>query len=266
MKLQELSPQEEYFALTTQRMHFLTVALDFGELLLIHGAEAGRVEDTMQRLCKVYGFQDADVFTITSSIVVTVTAPDQMVLTQTRRIRERDTDLGRIERLNALSRRFCSHTIGAEELEQELQRIKESGAASPLLSCLMYMMISASLTAFFGGTPMDSLAASISGLALFLMIRVGKILEMNSMIQLFVCCAVTAGIVLFLEKIGLGQNSDKILIGNIMLVIPGIQLTSSLRDLLNGDTISGLLNMSEAVIKAVVVALGFALVLFLGGQ
>ncbi len=55
------------------------------------------------------------------------------------------------------------------------------------------------------------------------------------------------------------------MIGNIMLVIPGIQFTTALRDMINGDTISGLLNMSEAVLKAISVAMGFAVVLIVGG-
>ena len=35
--------------------------------------------------------------------------------------------------------------------------------------------------------------------------------------------------------------------------------------MINGDTISGLLNMSEAVLKAISVAMGFAVVLIVGG-
>ena len=50
-----------------------------------------------------------------------------------------------------------------------------------------------------------------------------------------------------------------------MLVIPGIQLTNSLRDMISGDMISGLLNMSEALLKAIAVAMGFAIVLLVGG-
>ena len=49
------------------------------------------------------------------------------------------------------------------------------------------------------------------------------------------------------------------MIGNIMLVIPGLQLTTSLRDMLNGDIITGGLNLVEAVLKAMAVAAGFAL-------
>jgi uncharacterized membrane protein YjjP (DUF1212 family) len=44
-----------------------------------------------------------------------------------------------------------------------------------------------------------------------------------------------------------------------MLVIPGLQLTTSLRDMLNGDIITGGLNLVEAILKATAVAAGFAL-------
>ena len=56
-------------------------------------------------------------------------------------------------------------------------------------------------------------------------------------------------------------KADKITIGNIMLLIPGISFTTSLRDIINGDTISGLVGISEAVIKAIAIAIGFAMVL-----
>ena len=48
----------------------LACILDMGELLLVSGAEVRRVEDTLTRLCAAYGFERADVFTITSSIVL----------------------------------------------------------------------------------------------------------------------------------------------------------------------------------------------------
>jgi len=49
----------------------LSAVLDAGELLLTSGAEAARVEDTMRRLARAYGFVRADVLTITASMAVT---------------------------------------------------------------------------------------------------------------------------------------------------------------------------------------------------
>lgn len=83
---------------------------------------------------------------------------------------------------------------------------------------------------------------------------------MNSLIQTMFCSAVTSISVMLLVGIGIGVHPDKIMIGNIMLVISGIQLTNSLRDM-----ISGLLNMSEALMKAISVAMGFAMGVLFGG-
>ena len=240
----------------------LTCALDAGELLLTYGAEVSRVEDTIQRLEHVCGFDLVDVFTITSSIVATVRLPDGGSITQSRRIKARVTNLGRVAKINALSRRFCA---GALTLAEFRTAIRDERPAPAWQELLLYMVISFSLSIFFGGNLADGIAASLSGMVLFAMIRMSTTLQMNSLLQTAICSAVTALAVLLLVRAGIGVHPDKIMIGNIMLVIPGIQLTTSLRDMINGDTISGLLNLSEAILKAISVALGFALVLLAGG-
>lgn len=112
---------------------------------------------------------------------------------------------------------------------------------------------------------MDGAAAAISGAVLYATLHGSAVLRLNSIIQNMFCSAVTAISVLLLVRAGIGVQPDKIMIGDIMLVIPGLQLTNSLRDMINGDMISGLLNMSEALLKAVAVAIGFAGVIILGG-
>ena len=84
---------------------------------------------------------------------------------------------------------------------------------------------------------------------------------MNSILQSLLASAFTAGVVVLLVRFRIGQAADKITIGNIMLLIPGISFTTALRDMINGDTISGLTGISEAVIKAIAIAIGFAAVL-----
>ncbi len=243
----------------------LYAIMDIGELLLMHGAEVSRVEDTITRLCEAYGFIRSDVFTITSSIVVTAITADGKPMTQTRRIRERDTDLGKVAQVNALSRKICAAPVVLEEFRQQIGEIQDKKPVSVWLTLGMYMLISASLSVFFGGTWRDSLAAAMSGIVLFGTLRGSALLKLNSIIQNMICSAITAVAVVLLVKAGVGEHADKIMIGNIMLVIPGIQLTTSLRDMINGDMISGLLNMSEALLKAIAVAVGFAVILLVGG-
>ena len=59
----------------------LTCALDIGEQMLISGAEIGRVEDSVRHICTAYGCSRTDVFTITSSIVVSIEDADRKYYT-----------------------------------------------------------------------------------------------------------------------------------------------------------------------------------------
>ena len=176
-----------------------------------------------------------------------------------------DLNLQNRAKINALSRRFCAGALTLAEFRTALQVIRDERPTPAWQELLLYMVISFSLSIFFGGNLADGIAASLSGMVLFAMIRMSTTLQMNSLLQTAICSAVTALAVLLLVRAGIGVHPDKIMIGNIMLVIPGIQLTTSLRDMINGDTISGLLNLSEAVLKAISVALGFSLVLLAGG-
>ena len=54
----------------------LTITTALGYDILRHGAETYRVEECITRMCRAYGYPQAEVFVIPSSIVVTITAPD----------------------------------------------------------------------------------------------------------------------------------------------------------------------------------------------
>ena len=67
-------------------------------------------------------------------------------------------------------------------------------------------------------------------------------------------------------RLSLVGSVDKIIIGNIMSLIPGIGLTNALRDLFTGDSIAGLLRSIEAILIALAIAAGYFLsALLMGG-
>ena len=244
----------------------LSCILDMGEALLTSGAEVMRVEDTIMRLCRVYGFASCDVFTITSSIVLTAHTSGGHVLTQTRRIRRRDTDLGRVERVNALSRSLCEAPVPPTQLRAQVAQLRATAQYPLWVRFIMYAVISAAFSLFFGGCMGDALSAAVSGMVLFVSLRACEHMHLNDILLHMMCSALAALTAAGLVALGVGQSADKIIIGNIMLLIPGIALTTSLRDMINGDMISGLLGMCEAVLKALAIAIGCAAVLLqMGG-
>ncbi len=239
--------------------------LDIGEMLLVSGAEVSRVEDTMERLGKAYRFNRVDIFSITSSIVLTVQAENGEVITQTRRIRSTQVDMEKIVHINALSRDLCLSPKGVEDLQKCITDISGTKKYPALVKLLAYPLISGPLTVFFGGSLIDAAASLISGLFLSIIIALGYKMKMQSLVLYLLCSFVTGLAVILLINLGIGASFDKIIIGNIMLLIPGISLTTSLRDMIRGDLITGLLGLCEALLKAFAIAVGFGTVMIMIG-
>lgn len=240
---------------------YLSRVLDIGQLMLQSGGEVSRVEDSIRRLCVAFGAERADVFSITSSIIVTISSPAYGTLTQTRRVAGADYDLTRLEQLNQLSRRICSQQMSLEEMEQALKEIGSGRGYSFRVQVVAWALVSASFSLFFGGSAMDAAASAVVGVFLKFFDRVLRRVEVNSLLSALLSSVVGGALAAVLVRLGLGESVDMISIGNIMLLIPGIALTNSLRDMFSGNTMTGMLRFLEAIIKALVIAFGFALVL-----
>ena len=242
--------------------HVLAAVLDVGEMMLTSGAEVNRVENTIQRMMQAYGCNRVDVFTIPSNIVVSVQTAGDAVLSQTRRIVGFETDMYKIERCNALSRRVCADPPTLQELKNVVEEIKQEKGYSRLTKFITYGVISAAFSVFFGGTWLDGVAAFVCGLLLYVSVEACGRLKVQRIILNILCSAIVGLGAVLLTYLGIGQSVDKIIIGNIMLLIPGIALTTSVRDMISGDTVSGMLGLCEALIRALAIAAGFALVLW----
>ena len=71
---------------------------------------------------------------------------------------------------------------------------------------------------------------------------------------------------IILVKLGIGNNFDKIVIGDIMLLIPGLSMFISINDIFKGDIMSGIGRFTEGIFLALTIAAGVGLsLLMLGG-
>ena len=244
----------------------LSCALDIGEQMLISGAEVGRVESSIRFICSAYGCRRTDVFTITSSIVVTIEDADGQHCTQTRRITQSRTDLERLHKLNDLSRQICAQTPDYAHIQQQLQTICAKKPYPLWLEALGSALIAFSFALFFGGSWADGLVASALCFCLRLCIFFLQASHLNqifvNIVASFLMCSAAMG----LTRMGLGDDVNKIIIGNIMLLIPGIALTNSIRDLICGDIMTGILRFFDAALVAAAIAAGYILAAhFMGG-
>lgn len=249
--------KEEYPA--SQILH---EALNIGEQMLICGGEVSRVEDTISRICRAYGMKKVDVFSITSCIIVTIETKEGELVTQTRRVGGYETNLHRLAQLNALSREICAKRTRPEEVGEKIHRILTERSFPLWWEFVSYCLVSGMFTLFFGGSLADGFASMIPAALLCLAVRWNRKKITNRL--LFVLCEAifTGFMIVVVVRLGVGQHITPIVIGDIMLTIPGLSLTNSLRDMLSGDTMSGILRLCESLLMAVAIAGGMALVLF----
>ena len=241
------------------QQQILSCALDIGEQMLISGAEVSRVELAVRMICTAYGCSRADIFIITSSMILTIENPDGAHATQTRRLTGTATDLTKLHKLNALSRQICAETPCYTDVQAQLKQICKETAYPLWLQVLASGLIAFAFTVFFGGCWLDGGVAALLGMGLRLLTQLLQKTAANQIIvNVIASFALSVGAIL-LVRCGIGQDANKILIGNIMLLIPGIALTNSLRDMISGDIMTGILRFLDAVLVAAAIAAGYIL-------
>lgn len=253
--------------LLDEREKLTSLILDIGEVLLRAGAEVNRVEDTIRRIGRAYGFVRVEIFAINNMISLSVSAEDGKVFSQIRRITSAGVDLEKVAEANELSRSVCANPVPADELEKRIREIEASTVRySSWVRFLAYLLAATSFTVFFGGGWPEAIASAITSQVLCLSVNVCNKLKIQHIIahilNAFVMTMTIAGVTL----IGTKASFDTVIMGNIMLLIPGLSLTTSIRDLITGDTVTGLMGICDALLKAFAIAVGCVAAMLLTGM
>ncbi len=243
----------------------LQTILDIGEEMLVCGAEISRVEDSIFRMCRGYGCDRINVFIITNNMQVTIETPDGEIITQIRTVLRYNPNFAMLDKLNDLSREAASTSPSYYRLSKKFDRIVTARYQPRFLKYVGGVLVCGGFCMFFGGDFLDALAASIGACIIVFTERYLNTREDNEFVYYYIVSLITAIVTVFMVRAGLGHNMDKIMIGEIMLVIPGVAMTNAIRDLLMGDTGSGMLRFINAVLVAGIIASGFATALLIFG-
>lgn len=241
--------------------------LDIGEEMVVAGAEVGRVEDSIRRMLEAYGCDPERIncFIITSNMQVTMVAPDGKIITQIRQIKRYSVNFDRLDYLNDLSRYVVKNKPGISELREKYHMVIERKPQPTALWILSGILIAGAFAIFFGGSVWDAAASALTGV---FVTAVGPLLqrvEKNELVYNFVMSFACGLIAYLLVKVGFGEHEAAIMMGSIMLLIPGIALTNAIRDMLTGDVGSGMIRLVNALLVAAAVACGFCLSMYFFG-
>lgn len=237
--------------------------LDIGESMLKSGAENFRIEDSLYRMCKSYGFVRYDVFVIPSNIQITVETPDGEILTQIRHIETVSTNFDFLDHLNNLSRYVCKNTPDAKELRQLYLDTMNQKPPHPAVQYIATAMGGIGFAVFFGCGFMDGIAAAIASVVLVIAGNWLGRRESNLLIYNMILSFLLEVLVIFLVRLGIGAHPERIILGIVMLLISALGTTNGIRDLLQRDFISGLINIMNSLLGAAGIAFGIGLAMLL---
>lgn len=244
---------------------FLENLLEFGSKYVSSGTQVKRVEDSLIKICKIYGFEQIEIYAVTSLIVATIKKKEGKHFTQSVRVTKGGTDLGSSEELNNIFKYICENKPSIEELDRLINHPKKS-KPKPFIKCIGYMLAAGSFAVFFGGNIYDGLAAALIGVFIYFMDYHFRLRNINNIVYTFTASFLAGVLAILCMYIGIGSNIDKVMIGDIMLFIPGLLLVNSIQEMFNKDIVAGLYKFIEALLTAVAIAGGYAMsMLMLGG-
>lgn len=229
-----------------------------GKIMLQSGAETYRVEDTMARIARSLGKPRSHSYVTPTGILF---QSDSEASSKLIGIAERTTDLQKVTAVNGISRKLSSGEITAAEAKRELLTIEGAAHAFPIWVLIAAASIaSACFMIMFQGGWSDFLPSLVSGgigySAVVYFHRLVRVKFFSEVIAAFLVGLVS----MLFVKAGIGNSPDKIIIGSVMPLVPGLLITNAVRDLMAGHLVSGLSRGAEAFLTAFAIGTGIAVV------
>ena len=221
--------------------------MDAGQTLLENGGEVFRAQQTMEIMAASLGVRDFHVYVLTNGILASAHRPGRDAVSLVRHVPTVSVHLGRVEAVSELSRELAAGRLGVVEAEARLNTARTLPRSTPQLEILACVVGSAGFAYLFGGTLADMPVAAVAGL---LEALVCQQFARHGINRIF-----TDIVAAFCGTIW----ANAAIIGALMVLTPGVALTMGVRDILNGDYLSGSIRLLDALLIAGSIAGGVVL-------
>ncbi len=234
----------------------LDVATELGYQLAMSGAETFRIEESVVRVLAAYDIE-AEVFAIPNCLHISIEPVIGRPLTRMRRIGMHGNDLNAVEQFSGLSRRICEQHPAPEIAARWLDETKQAKKQYPLPVYLAGNALGAfGFCLLFAGSILDAVCAGVCGILAGLITLAMERLGANQFFRIITAAFAMALAAYGMGAIGLSHNTDAAIIGALMILVPGLLFTNAMRDIIYGDTNSGMNRIVQVLLIAMAIALG----------
>ena len=234
----------------------LSLAVEIADVMLRNGGEIYRIEDTVIHILKAYNVESFDVYLLSNGIFASANEDKEDACSIIRHVPLGSVNLSKIAYLNQLARDLCTHKCTISEGWERVKEAKSLPSYSNKIQYLSCGLGSACYTFIFGGSMMDFGFSFIIGLFEQMVLNYLAEHKFSRFLRNVFASTFVSTCTILVMQTGLPLLQDKIIIGAIMPLVPGITFTTSIRDFHNGDYLSGTIHLIDALLTALCVAVG----------
>lgn len=240
------------------------LALETGRIILQSGGATNRVELMMQKVCDGFGYPDCESFVTPTGIFLSLSDGKEQVNTRIKRINNRRIDLGKITEVSQLVSCLCDEKCFGNKagnsksayFRQELQRIENENPYPQWLINLCGSSTSGFFCLLFGGSWSEFIIAFVIGYIISASLRLISKLPVNNFLLNAIASALIVVLAKTIDYYVPYIRLDNIIIGGIMILVPGLSITNAIRDTMSGDLVSGTARAVEALIITTAIVAG----------
>ena len=243
----------------------IDLAVWAGQLMLQNGADAERVETTIDYMGTALGCSWLDVLVSPNAILVTTSSGAEF-RTKVRRVPHMGVDLTVVSGVSRLSRRVVAEGLDRFEVRTELDRISRIGEHyNRWLVVVMVGLACAAFSQLFGGdAPVFLVTLVAAGVAMA--VRQEMTARYFNPILVVVATAFVAGLLASSATLfHWGARPSLALISAVLLLVPGVPLINAAQDLIKGYVVVGLARGTIGLLISLSIALGLLLAMQLAG-
>lgn len=244
----------------------ISISLWAGQMLLQHGADSARVEETVHRLGTGLGCDWMDIVVQPHALIVT-TVNNHHFRTKARRVPAMGVNMNVISRIVDLVYQVQDGKLDRFDVRRELVEID---AMRPQYNrWIVVVMVGLSCAAFsrlFGGNWETFMVTWLAASCGMWIRQQMQLLYLNSFLIVIGTAFVSSMIASLAIRLFVNGMQDTALAASVLLLVPGAPLINALEDLINGHTLTGTARGITGVIIALSIALGIWLTLLLTGR
>lgn len=239
----------------------LHLGLEAGKILLENGAEIFRVEETVYRICNYYGMTSMSVFVLSNGIFITSGDEREEYLAKVIQIPVNHANLAKVTEVNQLSREITQGRYSIGEARARLEEIEQQKGFSRAVQILAAGISSACFSVVFGADAADGLCAFIVGMILYAYLAYVGRPRLSKIVCNILGGGLATALCLIFYRLNLGHHLETLIISSIILMVPGVPFTNAIRDIADGDYISGAVRMLDALLVFFCIAMGVGFVI-----